>query len=326
MKNYSWMFPFPSNHKFMKWLNKIFLSFLLWLFFLHTYSQKTVTEQGEYMMRVETFMSENEATEKALKLAQINAIENAFGKVIVQGNSTFIQNASTGQKVETNNSFSFIADSYVNGEWLETLDEKKEIINAEDGSRWIKIKVKGKIREIKNITYSCETYTLSCPMINCKTSEFNDGQRLYVYFKSPKNGFISIYFDDPYKKITTRILPYCNSKADNMVNFPVHADEAYFLFSKEHDYLNDIDNINDLELLSDLPLEQYKIYVFFSPEEFDKPILDYYTNKMLTTQQINEGYTLPPSLPSENFQNWQLKVRGKKPDLEMQTILLTVRK
>jgi hypothetical protein len=305
--------------------------FFLFLLVIHPsislYGQKVKTEKGEYLMRIETNISEDEVTVKARQFAQINAIENAFGKIIVQGNSTFIQNTTTGQKTETDNTFSFIADSYVNGEWLETLDEKKELItNAQDGSHWIKITVKGKIREMKNLAYTCEIYTLNCPLNNCKTTIFNNGQSFYVYFKSPKDGFISIYFDDPYQNITTRILPYAHTSNNKTVNFAVKADNEYYLFSPKYDYLNDAANIDELELTSKTPLEQYKVYVLYSPEEFDKPLLSDFTKKMLSSYEIDSGYTLPPSLPSEKFQNWQLIMRAKNPEIEMQTIIISVKK
>lgn len=291
-----------------------------------SFSQKTKVETGEAIIMVETSMSEDQTLNKARQLAQINAIENAFGRIVVQGNSTFILNSTTGQKIETNNTFNFISDSYVNGEWIETLDEKVEKYNQPDGNRWVKITIKGKIRELKNLEYSCEAYTLSCPKLTCKCTEYNNGQGLYVYFKSPKDGYVSIYFDDPYEQITSRILPYSQSKNGVAMNFPVKADSSYYLFSSKHDYLKDSNNIDELELTAKTPLDHYKIYVFYSPLEFDKPLLNDMTQQVLDANAINAKYTLPPSLPSEQFQKWQIILRGKNPEIEMQTIMINVKK
>lgn len=291
----------------------------------HSYSQKTVVEKGEYLMRIESSMSENDAIEQAIKMAQINAIENAFGKVVVQGNSSFIQN-STGKITETNSVFSFMADSYVNGEWIETLDQESEIINEKDGSRWVKVIVKGKIRELKNVNYNCEVYTLTCPRLSCKTTDFNEGQGLYLYFRSPQNGYLSVYLDDPYEKVTSRLLPYSRNLTGKTVNFHVNADSVYYLFSREFDYLNDKANIDELELSANNMADQYKIYVLFSTEDFDKPLLDDQTQRLLSNNKVESGYSMPPSLPSEKFQNWQIILRGKNPDIEMQTIMIQVKK
>lgn len=306
-------------------LKTIYIFLFLILFFVHRlYCQKTLVAQGEYTLRIESYMSEDDAVEKARVYAQINAIESSFGKVIIQGNSTFIQNVSTEKQVETNSVFSFMADSYVNGEWIETISEKKDIFINNDG-RWVRIRVKGRIREIQNLVNSCEVFSLCCPSIQCKTTEFSSGQKFYMYFRSPKNGFVSIYMDDPCKKITTRILPYSHYNGGT-INFPVTADTGYIFFSMKYDYLKDIANIDELELIVNEQIEQYKIYILYSPSDFSKPILDDYSKEMLTNEQIGANYNLPPALTSEKYQNWQLTVRNKNPEIELQTLMITVRK
>jgi hypothetical protein len=302
---------------------KFLLLFIIGIISTPFFAQKVVVGYGEYTMKIESNISEDQAIEKARQYAQINAIENAFGKVIIQGNSTFIQNSSNKQQSESNNTFNFIADSYVNGEWLETIDEKKEFITNSDGSRWIKFSIKGDIREIKSSSYNCETYPLTCPSLTCKTNMFNNGQSFFIYFKSPHDGYLSIYFDDPYLHLTSRILPYGSYPNGN---FPIKADQDYYLFSRDHDYLNNPNNIDELELSANTSLDQYKIYVLFSPVEFNKPILSNYTQNMLDAYHINQGYTLPPSLPSEKFQSWQIIIRSKNADIEMQTIIISVQK
>jgi hypothetical protein len=83
----------------------------------------------------------------------------------------------------------------VNGEWIATLDETKDFYD-EDGYRWVKISIKGKVRELTKIPFTPETYTLSCSNKKCSTDVFNNGQELIVYFKAPNNGYVTIFLDD----------------------------------------------------------------------------------------------------------------------------------
>lgn len=286
-------------------------------------AQKVKTESGEFTMRVETNMSEDQAKLKCRELAQINAIENAFGKVVFQGNSTYIQNTN-GDKTETTNVFNFMADSYVNGEWLKTEDEKVEYFNEKDGSRWIKITIEGRIREKIMANPSFIIYPLTCPALNCKATFFNNGQNFYLYYKGAATGYISVFFDDPNTKETFRILPYTNSK--NQVCFPVKADNEYFLFSNKHNYTAEADIIDELELEAITSMDQYKIYVLFSPQPFDKPILNNKTNQVLQKKAIDEGYTSPKSMNSEAFQAWLQNIRIANSTIEMQTTYISVNK
>jgi hypothetical protein len=287
------------------------------------FSQKVKKESGEFTMRVETSMSEDEALRKCRELAQINAIENAFGKVVFQGNSTYIQNTN-GEKTETSNVFNFMADSYVNGEWLKTEDEKVEYFNEKDGSRWVKVSVEGRIREKIMANPSFVINTLTCPALHCKSGFFNNGQNLYLYYKGAKDGYITVFFDDPNSKETFRLLPYQNSK--NQVCFPVKADVDYFFFSKANDYTSEADVIDELELEAVTSMDQYKIFILFSPQPFDKPILNDKTKEVLQKKTIEQGYTSPKSLKSEAYQAWMQNIRIANSSIELQTTYITVNK
>lgn len=296
---------------------------LILLLSMQSYSQKVKTEKGEYLMRIESNMSEDEAIKRARELAQINAIENAFGKVIFQGNATYIQNTSTNDRIETSNIFNFISDSYVNGEWIKTIDEQYKIINQNDGTRWIEMKVKGKIMEIAAVENNFEVQSLSCPEIKCKTFNFNNGQGLYIYFKSAKKGFINIYLDDPQMGETFKILPYQNTNNNALINFPVNGDFDYIFFSKEHDYLNE-HNVDELILEAEKLSEQYKIFVLFSPDPFNKPILNDKTKDKLDKKSLSANFTLPKSIESEKFQKWLCQIRSNNKLIQLLSFQITV--
>ena len=51
-----------------------------------------------------------------------------------------------------------------------------------------------------------EYVILNCPETACRTSNFFDGEQFYLYFKSPVDGYLSVYIDEG--DITYRLLPY----------------------------------------------------------------------------------------------------------------------
>jgi len=57
--------------------------------------------------------SKTEAKKRAFQQAQVNAMENAFGTLIMQGNTIYIENKKTGEKVETNTVFKMIGNTAV---------------------------------------------------------------------------------------------------------------------------------------------------------------------------------------------------------------------
>ncbi|MEL6133535.1 MAG: hypothetical protein AAFR59_09255, partial [Bacteroidota bacterium] len=79
-------------------------------------AQRVKKSTGEYQINLSrSDFSEAEACQKCKEIAMIDAIEKQFGRVILQGNSTYIENTNTGEKVETKQIFNVIAETYVNG-------------------------------------------------------------------------------------------------------------------------------------------------------------------------------------------------------------------
>ena len=75
-----------------------------------------VTTTGEAQVDWTSDKSEIQVKKEAELEATINAIERAFGRIVIQGYSTFLQNLTTGKLVETTTVFNTIAGSNVKGE------------------------------------------------------------------------------------------------------------------------------------------------------------------------------------------------------------------
>jgi hypothetical protein len=289
---------------------------ILTLFFisLNCFGQKTMISNGEYLLRIEKNWTEEFAVSKAKEKAQINAIENAFGTVIVQGNAIYVKEVTSLSQTKSDMVFTSVGNVLVNGEWISTIAEKIQFKDSVE-YRWVKAIVKGSVRELKKIPFTPELATLSCNQQKCSTEVFNSGQELVVYFKAPTNGFVTIYLDD--SKQAQRLLPY--SKNGSSTTYQVNGDQAYYFFSK-----NDVNqkNIDEVELFTESIMEQNNLYVLFSKYDFDKPLLN--ANKF--EEMDNTKYTLPASIEITKFQTWLQGLRSFNRNIELKTILLTIKK
>ena len=91
-------------------------------------AQQIVKTSGEAQVEWPDTKSRNQVQQEAKDLATIDALERAFGRVIVQGNSTYLTNLNTGEQTETRSVFNMIANTSVKGEVLDVLNENyKEV-------------------------------------------------------------------------------------------------------------------------------------------------------------------------------------------------------
>lgn len=243
--------------------------------------------------------------------AKVNAIENVLGSVIVQGNSMYVKNSS-GSQPKNDIVFNSISNILVNGEWIKTTDEHIEY-KDNDGYRHVILTIEGEVRELKKIAFTPDVHSLSCEDLKCSTEVFNYGQNFYVYFKAPKDGYISVYLDDG--KLTQRLLPY--QRDINANTFKVESDHVYYFFSKKTD--KNVGMVDEVELVTDSKMEQNRLFVLYSLNDFGKPLLD---DKKSDKQ---DGYIIPKSLPSPKFQEWLQKTRSYNRNIELGVIDLTIK-
>ncbi len=314
MLTHLFIFRFEPITSFCKGI----IFFLIFIPF-NAISQKVVSEHGEYKMPIEKSMSEQEAERICIERAKINAIENAFGQTIIQGNSTYIKNERTGSSAESKVVFNMMAETMVNGEWVEDIKPPEISKIYEDGVTYMTVEVFGKIREIKETPITFKSALLACPKTECKTTSFNNKQSVYLEFTAPEDGYISVYCDVPEEKKTYRMLPY---KADqNISSYPVKADQTFLFFDPKSAKNIEPHKVDDLTFYLSNPLspETSKIFVLFNPKsEIGKPILTITSN--VTPSNIME----PLSLPSEDFQRWLQKIRRAEPNIQLKTTIISI--
>lgn len=293
---------------------KIISIFSLFFISFNVFAQKTLISSGEFLLRIERNWTEDFAVSKAKEKAKINAIENVFGAVIVQGNAIYVKEITTATQTKSDMVFTSVGNVLVNGEWLSTIDEKIQFKDSVD-YRWVKAIVKGNVRQLNKIPFTPEVATLSCSQQKCSTEVFNSGQELVVYFKAPSNGYVTIYLDDT--KQAQRLLPYSKNNASS--TFQVKADQVYYFFSKADANQK---NVDEVELFTESVMEQNNLYILFSKFDFDKPLL----NVTKLDEVDNTKYTLPASMEITKFQTWLQGIRSFNRTIELKTILLTIKK
>jgi hypothetical protein len=285
----------------------------------YTQNINKVKAKGEYTTKFETNNVELFLA-KCTELAKINAIENIFGRVIMQGNSTYIQNSTNDSKNESYNSFNFISDTYVNGEWVSDIEEPEitypQVEYKGKKELWIKVAVNGYVSEIRSVPTSFQFSPLSCDNnINCRTDVFKERQDIFFYFKSPVSGYLAIYLDAPLENKTFKIFPYKKSK--NVSNRKIEKDIEYILFSKKKDLLKEpVDEIIPYLTKTNIP-EVNKLFVMFSPDkEIIKPILN--------SNISNKNFELPDSITSPEFQKWIQIVKSYNKNIQISTSYITI--
>lgn len=301
---------------------------LLLLFPSLLLSQKPVTSKGSAQIEIPENLSRLEVKNEVKELATINALERAFGRVIIQGNSTYITNLQTGQKVETNTVFNTIANTSVKGEVMEVTDEKytdvtgtKIIEGRKEPVTEIRCDIEIKAREIATPPVNFTSYPLGCTNEKCRTTAFKVDEQLYMFFSSPVSGYISIYLDD--KTETACLYPYSTMPEEFEGGVPVSSDKNYILFSNkpEFNYFPTKNFIPDTySLTSNSAQDMNRLFVIFSKEPINKPSLK-------GVKEIEDGYMLPKSLKSEEFQRWLNTYRShEKTNVQVAIVDITITK
>jgi hypothetical protein len=289
-------------------------------------SQKIVTTTGTAQLEINENQSIREIKDHARELATIDALESAFGRVVIQGNSTYITNLQSGQKVETNTVFNTIANTSVKGEVLEVMKEQYSNITGTavvDGKKVpvmeIRCEIEIRAREITTPPVEFVSFPLGCPDEKCKTSGFRNNDILFLFFSSPVSGYLSVFLDD--RTDAQRLYPYSTMSEEFEGGVPVEADKKYILFSNkpEFNYFPGKNYLTDTyQLYCNNSQDLNRLFIIFSKSPLNKPFL-------IGVKEIEKGYQLPKSLRSEDFQRWLNKYRSmEKSGVQVSIIDITI--
>lgn len=279
--------------------NKLFIIFLLLgiIYCGNCQAQRAKDISAEYTYVAPTNISITEAKRIAAERARIEALAEEFGTDISQTNMTQVKNSAT----ESNVDFLSIGSSEVKGEWLRDTKEPEYDINIDGENIIIKVVVWGEAREIKKSSIELDVAILrNGTEKKFASEEFKNGDDIFVYFKSPTNGYVAIYLMDE-ENTAYCLLPY---SGDNNGQFTIKGNESYIFFdSKQGKTDEERFLIDQLTLTCTKESEFNQIFVIFSPQPFTKAIDE------------QTGENIPRSLNSDDFQKWLTKNRLKDKDM-----------
>lgn len=292
-------------------------------------SQELVKTSGEAQLELPEYRTRADVKKEVQEMAIKNGLERAFGTYMIQGNSTYIKNEQTGQKVETSTYFNTVANSYVKGDVVGEVKAEysdvpgKRTINGKvENYTEIKCVVEFKAKAITTPKIEFTALTLKCPDEKCQTTDFKVDDELYILFSSPVSGYISIFIDE--EGTTQCLYPYHTMPAEYEGGVPIEADKRYILFSpkSEFNYFPGKNYLTSPYLVDTRSVIGYdRIFIIFSKLPLNKPSLS-------EAGKNEKGKViLPRELKSEDFQKWLIKCHSfEKGNIEVEHIDITIKK
>lgn len=277
-------------------------------------AQDLKTVEKTYIYYAPPTESLEQAKRTAVSRAKVEALRERFGSIVsgASAMSLITKNHMTQSKF-----VSLSSEGEVNGEWIGDIEEPKIKTSLTESGFTIEATVKGKVRELQSNAIDFSTKILrNTPDVNYESSEFMAGDRVFVHFTSPIDGYLAIYLLDG--ETAYCLLPYVNNKNGK---FRVKHGEEYTLFSyNNYSSGEDPKEIEQYKLTTEgnqQDLNQF--YFIFSPNEFTKALDKFGKNK--------DGDTLPRNLSWEDFQKWIIRARrnDKQMAVQIKNILISPR-
>jgi len=289
---------------------KPMLAIMLVLGTLSMSAEKVKKVTAEYVYYAPENISVDEAKRIALERAKLQAIADEFGTVVSQTSSTRVINNSSQSTVD----FVSVGASEVKGEWVETLSDPKYEVLYEDGQLAVAVSIKGSIRKFTTEHIDFKVATLrNGTNDDCESTEFTDGDQLFLRFQSPIKGYLLVYLLDEAEKKVYQMLPYGSSVAPA---WEISDDKAHILFSIEHAPYSVKSEVDEYIMTSESPKSYNDIYVLFSPEPM--------THALSSPDRGSES--APKQLSVKEFRKWLNKNRSVNPKLNLSVIPLTITK
>ena len=255
--------------------------------------------------------SREQAERTAVNRAKVEALRERFGSTIsgASAMSLITKNHITQSKF-----VALSSEGEVNGEWIADIEKPKIKTTLADVGFVVEATVKGKVRELQGnqIDYTAKILR-NTPELRYESSEFMAGDRMFVHFTSPVDGYLAVYLLDG--ETAYCLLPYPKSKTGK---FHINHGEEYTLFNwKKYSEGEDPKEIEQYWLsASGQQQDLNQLYFIFSPNEFTKALDKFSLN--------DSGETLPRNLSWEDFQKWLIRVRRNDNQMAVQTKFIMI--
>lgn len=280
-----------------------FLTILIFSFALCNvaFDQKVKVVKGSYTYFVPETMTMQQAKQEALRRAQIEALAAEFGMTMSQSSSTVSSDEAEAFYQE--------GESLVKGEWIETIGEPEFERGFMGDDVYIKCTVKGRAREIKKSKAELDVKVLRNGVeVHCEGRDFINGDKIYLYFNSPIDGYVAVFLHDVENDVVSCLLPY---KRDRLPAVKVEGDKDYVFFSKRMNTLGL--NAQEYVMGCGEEREMNTLYVVFSKNEFVKPSLEDAQQK-----------TVLKHLTFKDFNSWLSKTQIHDKDIVVEKMIISI--
>ncbi|MDE5789680.1 MAG: hypothetical protein K2H96_00425 [Muribaculaceae bacterium] len=285
------------------------------------YGDDKVTAVGEYYAPLS--MPPAQARQEAIYRAQVEAIRKAYGTSVAE-TSLAIQSEGGGQERD---SYYAVGECDVRGEWIETIGEPEWKIIPGERETYYEVTLKGRIREIPGGRADLDVRLLSNGTDKerdwVKDATFRVGDYLYLYFKSPVDGYLACYLGDDDERMTMQCLVPYDGMRDGV--FPVEAAKEYILFSREDagESLRGLTRRLKMNARNEWDINQ--VYIIFSPNKFIKASDSSDMSKTVVDSKTGEEVSLMPRTTDFiSFQKWLSRQRKRDKDLQIVKSLINI--
>lgn len=272
-------------------MKKIYILLAFILLDISASAQREVEVEGTSVLVMEEDMTLGEAKKKVIENAKVEAIKSEFGTMVVN-NVLIHTNDNNGN---TNSGYSESTLEVAKGDWLGDTAPAAISVSFTGGKLILTATVKGIAREILHAKTQIEWNTLNKPNLNGITTTFNNGDNIYVSFRSPRNGYVALYLIGPDGKAYC-LLPYA---ATSNGQYSVIANKQYLFFDSE----SDMESNKKYRMTTNMNVENNDVILIFSPNPFNK------------TYDRKETSRLPNSVSGMEFQQWILKCQQSDRDM-----------
>lgn len=306
---------------------RFFLTGVLLSLALMACGQKTVTVTARYSYHAPGDVPPAQARQTAIERAQTDAIAAEFGTCVSSSNFSFI---TTGAGAEDRTEFRAFGESDVRGEWIETLGDTVFTITPTGGDLIYNVKLKGRIRELTGNRIELDTRLLfnGCDKDRdgLRNFTYHAGDYMYLYFRSPVDGYLAVYLgDDDVEHTMQCLLPY---RGQHEGAYRIEADRDYVFFSRDYAEDDMRSMVSRLKMNSHTRRDVNQLYVIFSPNPFAKaPDADSTRpGSRAVDMKGNALELLPLQLGFGAFQKWLARNRRKDPDMQVGKTIFVVEK
>ena len=270
---------------------------LLALLPILSFAQKDRNVSGEYTYYAPSNVTLEQAKMTAEQHARIAALTKEFNMTVYQSNTSVLSNRG---EVELDDFYS-VGVTESRGIWIRDRKPTEFEISYEDGGLVVKAEVWGEAREIVGASTIVDAKVLrNGTEPKFESGHFKDGDDLYLYFRSPENGWLCAFLFDRYSNEVYCLLPYRESPEGAV---QVKHDKEYVFFKADKNQ-PDWEIVDEYSMTCESDNEYNEIYVVFSPHKFSKPV----------SKETNSG-NAPLMLDMKAFSNWLSKCQSKDQDM-----------